>query len=94
VGGLATRSNSRRGPSPVAHLMMRDDLSPHAGEVMNRGRSASANCRFNFRTIHVIASQRVARMRARRQAPRSNPWRSSKESWIASSQVLLAMTVR
>src|SRR6267143_2041060 len=42
----------------------------------------------------VIASQRVARMRARPslRAKRSNPSRRTKKSWIASSLTLLAMT--
>jgi hypothetical protein len=40
----------------------------------------------------VIASQRVARKRARWQAPRSNPSGNAKKEWIASSLTLLAMT--
>jgi hypothetical protein len=42
-------------------------------------------------SFYVIASQRVARMRARCQAPRSNPGQWSTD-WIASPQALLAMT--
>jgi hypothetical protein len=40
----------------------------------------------------VIASQRVARMRARRQAPRSNPSRREKEDGSLRRLSLFAMT--
>src|SRR5258708_22167786 len=95
VGALGLEYRAAAGGSSARQVAQRDAVGafgvPHAGgerESYCRGVGALPKDCEGLRGTPVIASQRVARMRARWQAPRSNPYRGKLESWIASSRSL------